>query len=1044
MATLQEIQERLDNKTLDPFALDQQQRDAIDSAIDAGQLKGPKTNELMLLREAVAGEIAQGKRFSENPIQEALEERDSFLKGRPGAVLAGDLTGVAVGYKMMAGKLFGAAKSGNLWTRGPLTVGRQMDKVGSILSRGPGPLKLFGGALKLVGRAADLPERVVRSPLGQAEILSTFTGAVGAGAGSVTYDALNEAAGKTIAISLAEGLADLGKNEIDTNLTYNAANEFKDSLFYGGIASAFTPFLTGVLGKVGRALLPTKKGPEMQEMLDYVRENNLPAPLVAHLDDRRLGSLAKNFFKTAGVFPGIASMGEAAVRKGEVAGANAFMGQFMNLAPLMKVGALSSSIYNQVADVYNKRIGLIGSKYAALNAIVDATGNPKLIDLSRTQKAAKEFLNTYNQSFPAVDQWKTSNFKEIAKVLQNRGDSMYLFYDMLGAIGNKISPSEYVGLRQMLNKALQQTDFQTYQRGAFKLINDLEDDWMTFGSKIDKQNLLKDESIKNTYDNFVATQGKEAGDKYIADLINNGEKINDALKDANRLFNVTINRYTNPRLSGQLRKFDKTLFTNKGTFGIVGREAIERDKLFKELEKDVFNFGSPESIEQFKYLLGAGKKSVNDGLLDSKMTENGRAVFDAARSRYLWNTFLGSFNEQAGVPGQIYKRISANPMVKIGKEYYTESLEQLQKEGVDALTEARGFTISDVQTGNGIYNIKELRFGGEEVAQFDINKFINKLGMKGGDDDFVREKLEKVFDNKQHFNNFMNFTRYMKSISEVKISDPSTFLMRRFQLGALGAVAGGYLIGSGNEEGLLAPLAFLLLGRKFGQILGDPIAVRYLNDALGVDEKLKLMKGAKIGAGAPSIFPFLPEKKFVAGPGELQKVGIKKRDAFARLFNYMNDQDRDVPRVDPNDINPKEITDAILQMSLKIPEPIYDEKNIPKDSYQNMFAGELIDSSGNKDEDNDAAAYMETAVNSALGHAEDLAIRDAEADERGLQYEQANVTEDLQLQEAGTGLQPIEQGAPATGQVTSQQVESVFPRDETLIAAARRREVPRA
>jgi len=48
----------------------------------------------------------------------------------------------------------------------------------------------------------------------------------------------------------------------------------------------------------------------------------------------RLGSLAKNFFKTAGVFPGIASMGEAAVRKGEVAGANAFMGQFMNLAPL--------------------------------------------------------------------------------------------------------------------------------------------------------------------------------------------------------------------------------------------------------------------------------------------------------------------------------------------------------------------------------------------------------------------------------------------------------------------------------------------------------------------------------------------------------------------------------------------------------------------------------------------------------------------------------------------------------------------------------------
>jgi len=147
---------------------------------------------------------------------------------------------------------------------------------------------------------------------------------------------------------------------------------------------------------------------------------------------------------------------------------------------------------------------------------------------------------------------------------------MYLFYDYLGSIGDKIAPSEYIGLRQMLNKALQQTDFQTYQRGAFRLINDLEDDWMTFGGKLDKDNLLRDESIKKTYDEYVATQGKEAADQYISDLIRNGEKINDGLKDANRLFNVTINRYTNPRLANQLKKFDKTLFTNKGYFWNCG------------------------------------------------------------------------------------------------------------------------------------------------------------------------------------------------------------------------------------------------------------------------------------------------------------------------------------------------------------------------------------------------------------------------------------------------------------------------------------------
>ena len=294
MATIADIQKRLDNRTLDPFALTPEERNAIDSAIDDGILKGPKTMELMEIRRGVAEDIAQEKRFQENPIQEALDEEGSFLKGRPGAVLAGDITGVAAGYKIMSGRLFGAAKNGNLWTRGPLTIGKQMDKVGNILARGPGPLKLFGGALKLVGKTADLPERVVRSPLGQAEIVSTLTGAVGAAAGSITYDGMNKAAGKTIAGALVQGLADLSDQEIKTNMTYNAANEFKDSLIYGEAASAFTPFLTGVLGKVGRAILPTKKGPDMDSMLEYIRENDSPIEAIPGNTPAVLKKLAAN------------------------------------------------------------------------------------------------------------------------------------------------------------------------------------------------------------------------------------------------------------------------------------------------------------------------------------------------------------------------------------------------------------------------------------------------------------------------------------------------------------------------------------------------------------------------------------------------------------------------------------------------------------------------------------------------------------------------------------------------------------------------------
>ena len=1035
MATLQDIQDQLDNKTLDPFRLSPEQRNAIDSAIDDGLLTGPKTNELIELRSGVAGQIASEKRFEENPIQEALDQDGNFLKGRPGAVLAADLTGVAVGYKMMAGKLFGAAKSGNLWTRGPLSIGKQMDKVGNVLAKGPGPLKLFGGALKLIGKAADLPERVVRSPLGQAEIVATIGGAVGAGAGSITYDVMNKTAGKTIAGALVEGLADMSDKEIKTNMTYNAANEFKDSLIYGGVASAFTPFLTGVLGKVGRKILPTKKGPDMDTMLEFVRENDLPYQFISALDGNKgAGRLAQNFFKTVGVFPGISGIGEKALSKAEIAGANLYLNKFLNYAPLLKISAMSSSIYNQVAETYNKRIGLIGSMYAKLDAGVAAAGNPKLISLDRTKKEAKEFIANYKNTFVDLSGDYSVDFKNIAKTLQNQGDSMYLYYQYLAGLGNKISPSEYLGARQMLNKAMQQTDFQTAQRGTYSLINALEDDWMTFGSKITKGNLLQDESIAKQFNDIVETQGKEAGEVYINELIRNGNKINDDLLDANLVFNKTINRYTNPAILKQLQKFDKTLFTNKGTFGIVGREAQPRDQLFNTIEKAVFQHGSEESIQQFKYLLGAGPKLVGDGLKDAKLFENGKAVFAAARTRYIWNNMLDAFETKSGVPGDIYRKIDNSAEVKVGREYTTEFLEQLQKQGGQALEDARGFRIQDVETGNGIYNLKELKFDGDQVAQFSIKNFLNNIGYSGSASDATAQKLKAIFDDKKHFDSFMNFTRYMDSVSSVKISDPSTFLMRRFQLGSLGAVAGGYLIASGNEEGMLAPLVFLLLGRKFGQILGDPIAARYLNNALGVDEKLKLMKGQKIGAGTPSVIPGLAEKKFRAGPGQLQKVGVKQRDAFARLFNYMNEQDRDVPRVDANDIKPAEITDRILKMSIKIPEPIYDDNTIPAETTETMYAGELTNSSGDVDTDNDMVSYLDQTIQNVTAEGIDMAARDQEADQRGEQ-EGDPITDDLKLQEAGSGAQNI---TPATGKVDPQKFAAVFPDDNLGQAIANR------
>ena len=102
--TLQELQKKLDDKSLNPSELSRDQRAIIDELIERGELKGPKTRELSLQRNKAAEDIARADEFYADPIGQALEAEDSFFKGRPTAELAGDLSGSIAPYVVMRKK----------------------------------------------------------------------------------------------------------------------------------------------------------------------------------------------------------------------------------------------------------------------------------------------------------------------------------------------------------------------------------------------------------------------------------------------------------------------------------------------------------------------------------------------------------------------------------------------------------------------------------------------------------------------------------------------------------------------------------------------------------------------------------------------------------------------------------------------------------------------------------------------------------------------------------------------------------------------------
>ena len=88
MATLEELQKGLDERSINPNKLTRKQRRIIDELIDRGDLKGPKMGELAMQRDLVTNRLARDDEFRKDPIA---------ASGKPGQAtyeLVGDLTEV--------------------------------------------------------------------------------------------------------------------------------------------------------------------------------------------------------------------------------------------------------------------------------------------------------------------------------------------------------------------------------------------------------------------------------------------------------------------------------------------------------------------------------------------------------------------------------------------------------------------------------------------------------------------------------------------------------------------------------------------------------------------------------------------------------------------------------------------------------------------------------------------------------------------------------------------------------------------------------------
>ena len=529
-------------------------------------------------------------------------------------------------------------------------------------------------------------------------------------------------------------------------------------------------------------------------------------------------------------------------------------------------------------------------------------------------------------------------------------------------------------------------------------------------------------------------QGKEIMDS----VINAGSQLHSTLKDANEVFSRIMKFYTGKEGTtaiGALAKFDKSLFTQKTLFNIPGAATLPKDQLFQKIQTAVFRSKSPAALEEYRKMIGAQPGFAG-------YSAAGEKLYQASVARFLHNAFMSSFKSKpinAGIFGKArvpfsapfengaFRSLEADVRFQNGVDDIYEAMENV---GTKQALTSQGGEISSRLTADGLEDVTSIRFGPDDYRDFDGITFRNKLGLDDPTID-VKKFIEEMYGGGQkgatargHLENFVD---YSKKLTDIPITNSSSFIQRRLTLGGASSLAGVALgFGGSAAAGPLAPFVLFATALRAGKILSDPYLLRQINDVLTPKEVEAVLKGGKaFGVTQAGV---INPKAYLAGLRT-------KREAFARFMNKAFGDDDDFVPVDPKNIDLEKITEYLNKKDVEMIKPNFGENgtNLPASTIYKMYDEEVMQEP-NEEEQAEEENFIEGGL-----------IAQNDFNNTFLPEAQAKKLEpgDETMVNMPQVTMPNPQMPTATGQVTSQQVADLFPNDPTTIAAARRREAPR-
>jgi hypothetical protein len=944
MASIASLQKAIDNNAIDVSTLNREQLMGLDRAFQTGILKGyPNVGAMMEEQGAAATTLAKEKEQKLRPFEAA-----TGLK-RLDFELVGDVAGSLMPYIQDRNKIAQAfISSGGKANYGLERLGGSAYKMSDLASKVMIPFKrtAAGKAIGMLGRTAAVWNRVARgidkatkqfkygvggkggqmfygpSQLLQTELKSQALGMAGAGMGSITYgvaEALTDQGGAT-----HEDLARVSENEIDKlapvdQEIVHASRAMSNAMLFNAGGFLLIPFLGGI-GNWTKGILGMKgKQAEIiaKNAYKYGYDTNLSA--VMNENHGAFAGFVRQFNKSVGVFPWIAGKRQKFRNDLEVQFYNNYLDNINATIPMSHAQLLALGSVNQFRRNFQEMFNVISTKY---DKVLDATKYHGLEDLKIVPTKhigvwAEEVLDQIQRRYPALrgDIMGITARTGAQQPVSELDDPLIAFVRELKWLreqGDNITAQQALGLQKMLTKILPSTKMDDPRSYVQALRTALEKDWASIGGGNPMQELLKSKTVKAAFDAQVAQGGAQAGEAYIGKLMKGIDEVQKAQLEANSFFHNSIMPYYSTTAK-TVRRVDSEIFTNLGLVGITGRATINPDEMWDKAIRSVFRSKSSMAIKDLKTLMGYGKNKT------------GTEMFDRFRELYIYDAFKSSFKyaPRALEEKSLFSLLEEAKSSGIMNRRY---IDEINDEFVSD-TWLKGINPEKLlKSGIGDKPWKALKVGANEVQGFDVEQFAKNLGLNGADTEIAaaKNKLIQMYGGgktgEQALDHLETMIQIMRREAEVGIADPSVFVQRKLTLGAAGGMSlgqgvarGTLLMGSvgGGFGGLAGSAALILLGRKLGGWLGDPAALKRTYDLFTEIERLD----QKIGGEGVSKMLF----------DSSEEGGKVLRRLFGQWWNSMADEDKDMPRVNPNKINFEEIQNYLNSSPEHVPAPVWNK-----------------------------------------------------------------------------------------------------------------------